>query len=39
VIGLTEIPEPLAICFGWSAFSEAMTRSAASEPASYSMPA
>ena len=39
LIGLTEIPEPAAICFGWSPFSVSMTVFAFGLPASYSMPA
>ncbi len=39
LIGLTEIPEPAAICFTWRPFSVSITVAAVSLPASYSMPA
>jgi len=39
LIGFTEMPEPGAICFAWSAFSSPITRSACGVPASYSIPA
>jgi hypothetical protein len=39
LIGLTEIPDPGAICFSCRAFSSSMTLAAASLPASYSIPA
>ena len=39
LIGFTEMPEPETICFGCRPFSVSMTCSAASLPASYSIPA
>ena len=39
LIGFTEMPEPAAICLGCSLFNSAITRSASSLPASYSIPA